>query len=156
MPFDLTTVLGHSVREPEVTQLIEYFEEKPHFLGPADPGDCYCVQFRQSGFFLDVNGADIVYGVTILTRAHGYYHACTDGLPFGLTEQSTRTEARKLFGPPTHEDGPIREFIPPQNIIYRDRWDHTKYFVQVTYSEQCDSVLEIILEPIRTPASNES
>jgi hypothetical protein len=88
-------------------------------------------------------------------EAH-YYHACTDGLPFGLTYQSTRAEVRKLFGPPACEDGPIEEIFPPQNIIYWDRWDYANHFVHVTYSEQCDSVLRIILESIPTPPSNKT
>jgi hypothetical protein len=156
MPFDLTTVLGRSVRDPEATQLIEYFEENPRSPGRAEAEDSYFVPFKQSGFCLGITAAGVIYDVRIYAQARGYYQACTDGLPFGLTYQSTRAEARKLFGSPACEDGPIEEIFPPHDVIYWDRWDYVNFSVHVTYSEHCDSVLRIILESIPTPASNES
>jgi hypothetical protein len=156
MPFDLTTVLRRSVRDPEVARLIEYFEENPPSSGRAEPEDSYFVPFKQSGFCLGITAAGVIDDVRIQPQGGGYYQACTDGLPFGLTSQSTRAEARKLFGPPACEVGPYEEIFPPHNIIHWDRWDYLNFSVQITYSEHCDSVIRIVLESIRAPASNES
>jgi hypothetical protein len=156
MPFDLTTVLRRSVRDPEVAQLIEYFEENPRSSGRAEAEDSYFVPFKQSGFCLGISAAGVIYDIHIYPRARGYYQACTDGMPFGLTYQSTRAETRKLFGPRACEAGPDEEIFPPHNIIHWDRWNYVNFSVQVTYSEHCDSIVRIILGSVSTPASNES
>jgi hypothetical protein len=108
MPFDLTTLLGCTVRDARVCELSEYFEESPAATErDKELGGRYYLQFFHSGFSLLLNGTDVVETAHIFTNPHFDYQVCTGTLPFDLDSRTTQAEARDLFGPPTIAGGPF-------------------------------------------------
>ena len=149
MPYDFTRMLGLPIRDSELRNLMEYFEEKPKSSEPDPELDGrYYIEFPLSGFSLLVSGTGITDTVHIYTRSSIEYHAFSDALPFGLTPTTTQTETRKLFGPPSLSGGPIREILPPNLVIYWDRWDYDGHSFHLQYSEHRNSIELITLATI--------
>jgi hypothetical protein len=151
MAFDLTIILGCSLRDPQVRALFEYFEETPEATERDEElGGRHYLQFFSSGFSLLLSGADIIETVHIYTRPNPPYRACTNALPFDLSAHTTQAEARDLFGPPTTAGGPVRAILPPKPIRYWDRWEYAHHYFHLTYSEHRDATELITLEFVPT------
>jgi hypothetical protein len=156
MAFDLSTLLGCSVRDSRLRDVSEYFEEAPAVSErETDVDDRYYLEFFRSGFSLLVSSADTIDAIHIHTQPDDEYHVCTDALPFGLTCNTTQAQARELFGPPTTVGGPVRAILSPETFTYWDRWEYDHYFFHLTYSEHRDSITGIAFSAIPTSASNE-
>ena len=155
MSFDLTDALGCSIRGAKFRDLLEFCEEQPRPSKPYSEWEGrYYLEFPRSGFSLLLTSADIVDTIHIHTRSEGEYHAYLDALPFDLTANTTQSEARDLFGPPTLSGGPVRSVIPSQPSAYWDRWDYERHSFHIEYSEQRNSISLITLASLPSTTSD--
>jgi hypothetical protein len=153
--FDLTTVLGRSVRDAQLRVLCEFCEEQPVPTERApELDDGYYLEFPRSGFSLLLTGNDIVETVHIRTRSDGEYHAFFDALPFALTADTTQMRARELFGLPSRWGGPVRPVLDSEPVVYWDRWDYHHHSFHLEYSEERDCILLITLSSIPASTTN--
>ena len=152
MDFDLATILGCSVRDARVQQLLEFFEETPEPTERYASG-FYYLQFRQTGFSLLVNESESITTIHVHTRSDGEYAAYAHELPLGAEAHMSQVEARALLCPPSKSGGPV-QFMPSMPVTYWDIWEFGDHCVHFEYPEDRLSIWLVTLEVVPIVSSN--
>ena len=141
--FDLTKILGCTVRDARVQQLMEFCEEAPELSERSALG-YYNLLFRQTGFSLLIDASDVITTIHVRTRADAEYAAYPYELPLGVAAHMTQSEARALLCPPTKSGGPV-QFPTWHSIRYWDLWEFGDHSVHFEYPEDRLSVSLVTL-----------
>ena len=150
--FDLTTILGCSVRDSRVQQLLEFFEEAPQPTERYPTGDYY-LEFRQTGFSLHIDASGSITTIHVHTQPDDEYAAYRYELPLGAEAHMSQVEARALLCPPSKSGGPV-QFMPSYPVAYWDIWEFGDHSVHFEYPEDRLSIRLVTLSIISRDSTN--
>jgi hypothetical protein len=151
--FDLTTILGCSVRDARVRQLLEFFEEVPQQHAERYPGGDYYLEFPQTGFSLLINASDVITTIHVYTQPNGAYAAYRYELPLGAVAHMSQVEARALLCPPSKFGGPV-QFMQSMPVTYWDIWEFGDHSVHIEYPEDRLSIRLVTLSVVPQDSTN--
>lgn len=141
MTFDLTSLIGLPVHQPDLHKLMLLCEERPIRGTPELVlAGRYDLAFPRSVFSVLIAGTGIVDTIHVYTFARDGYEKFFTALPFDLVVVTTQKEARDLFGPPTISGGPVTPSPAHPFAVYWDRWDYSHHTFHLEYPESRNAI----------------